>query len=305
MSGPAGVQGQCVPGDGTVAAIVEPRHRDLGGFGVERILPAVGRRHLGPFVFFDHMGSADFHFAPGTGMDVRPHPHICLATVTYLFDGAVVHRDTLGSVQTIRPGDINWMVAGRGIAHSERTSPEDRTTGIAAHGLQLWCALPTEQEETHPSFDHWPAAKLPVLQDAGKTARILAGTAWGVTAPTRVLSPTFYVDVQLAAGGSIDVPANYSERGVFVVEGAVQLGAHSLTPGPIIVLEPNASVTLRADRPARVIMLGGESVGERHIWWNFVASSRERIEAAKADWTAGKFGLIPGDDQEFIPLPEQ
>lgn len=304
MSGPADVKGQCVPGDGTIAAVVEPRPRDLGGFSVERILPAVGRRHVGPFVFFDHMGTAEFHFAPGTGMDVRPHPHICLATVTYLFDGAIVHRDTLGSVQTIRPGDINWMVAGRGIAHSERTSPEDRATGIAAHGLQLWCALPAEHEETEPSFDHWPAAQLPLVEDRGTTARVLAGSAYGVTAPTRVLSPTFYVDVHLPAGGSIDVPAGYAERGLFVVEGAVALGAHTLAPGPVIVLEPGVPATLRADRPARVIMLGGESVGERHLWWNFVASSRERIEAAKADWLAGRFGTIPGDDQELIPLPE-
>ena len=289
MSGPADITGQCVPGDGTIAAIVEPRHRDLGGFAVERILPAVGRRHLGPFVFFDHM--------EGGSPQVRPHPHICLATVTYLFEGAIVHRDTLGSHQTIRPGDINWMVAGKGIAHSERGTGH-------AHGLQLWCALPADQEETHPSFDHWPADKLPLLQDKDKSARILAGTAWGASAPTRVLSPTFYVDVHLTAGGSIELPAEYSERGVFVVEGAVRVNSHTLAPGPIIVFEPKASVTLRAERPARVIMLGGESVGERHIWWNFVASSRERIEAAKADWTAGNFGTIPGDDKELIPLPE-
>jgi hypothetical protein len=289
MSGPADIRGECVPGDGTVAEIVEPRKRDLGGFAVERILPAVGRRHLGPFVFFDHM--------EGGSPQVRPHPHICLATVTYLFEGAIDHRDTLGSYQTIRPGDINWMVAGKGIAHSERGSGR-------AHGLQLWCALPVEHEETEPSFDHWPADKLPLVEDRGTRARVLAGSAWGVTAPTRVLSPTFYVDVALPAGGSIDVPSGYAERGLFVVEGAVRLNAHTLAPGPIIVLEPGVPVTLRADYAARVIMLGGESVGERHIWWNFVASSRDRIEAAKADWVAGKFGTIPGDDKELIPLPD-
>ncbi len=303
MSGPADKKGEAHPGDGIVAQIVEPRARDLGGFSVERILPAVGCRHLGPFVFFDHMGSASFHLAPGTGMDVRPHPHIGLATVTYLFAGAIDHRDTLGSFQTIRPGDINWMVAGRGIAHSERTGPTARAAGGPSHGLQLWCALPTEHEEIAPSFDHHPVDSLPMLRDRDKTARILAGTAWGVTAPTRVLSPTFYVDVTLSAGGSIDVPAEYAERGLFVVDGAVQLGAHTLAPGPIIVLEPGAQVTLRADQPARVMMLGGENVGERHIYWNFVSSSRDRIEQAKADWTAGKFGKIPGDDKEFIPLP--
>jgi redox-sensitive bicupin YhaK (pirin superfamily) len=304
MSGPAGVEGQCVDGDGLIAAVVEPRVRDLGGFTVDRILPAVGRRHLGPFVFFDHMGSAEFRFAPGTGVDVRPHPHIGLATVTYLFAGSIDHRDTLGSVQTIRPGDINWMVAGRGIAHSERTGPAPRAAGGPVHGLQLWCALPDEHEETTPSFDHHPAATLPVHTDGGVSARVLAGTAWGITAPTRVLSPTFYVDVTLAAGTTIDVPSGYAERGLFVVDGAVQLGARALTPGPIVVIEPGAQVTVRANQPARVMMLGGESVGERHIWWNFVSSSRDRIEQAKADWTAGTFGKIPGDDQEFIPLPE-
>ena len=304
MSGPAGVKGHCVPGDGLIAAVVEPRPRDLGGFSVERILPAVGCRHLGPFVFFDHMGSAGFRLEPGHGMDVRPHPHIGLATVTYLFAGSIDHRDTLGSFQTIRPGDINWMVAGRGIAHSERTGPAARAAGGPAHGLQLWCALPGEHEETTPSFDHHPAATLPLHSDGGVTARILAGSAWGVTAPTRVLSPTFYVDVTLAAGATIEVPAGYAERGLFVVDGAVQLGAHTLLPGPIITLEPGAQATVRADQPARIMMLGGENVGERVIWWNFVASSRDRIEQAKADWTAGTFGTIPGDDKEFIPLPD-
>jgi len=303
MSGPAGVEGQCVDGDGPISAVIEPRVRDLGGFSVERILPAVGRRHLGPFVFFDHMGSAGFRLEPGHGMDVRPHPHIGLATVTYLFAGSIEHRDTLGSYQTIRPGDINWMVAGRGIAHSERTGAAARAAGGPAHGLQLWCALPAEHEETTPSFDHHPADTLPLHSDGGVSARILAGTAWGVTAPTRVLSPTFYVDVTLAAGSTIDVPDGYAERGLFVVDGAVQLGAQVLAPGPIVVLAPGAQVTLRANQPARVMMLGGENVGERHIWWNFVSSTRDRIEQAKADWTAGRFGLIPGDDQEFIPLP--
>jgi redox-sensitive bicupin YhaK (pirin superfamily) len=304
MSSLTDLEGQCVTGDGLIAAVVEPRLRDLGGFSVERILPAVGRRHLGPFVFFDHMGSAVFRLEPGHGMDVRPHPHIGLATVTYLFAGSIEHRDTLGNCQTIRPGDINWMVAGRGIAHSERTGAAARAAGGPSHGLQLWCALPNEHEETAPSFDHHPSSTLPVHTDGGVTARVLAGTAWGITAPTRVLSPTFYVDVTLAAGATIDVPSEYAERGLFVVDGAVQLGASMLAPGPVIVLEPGAQVTLRADQPARVMMLGGETVGERHIWWNFVASSRDRIEQAKADWTAGTFGKIPGDDKEFIPLPE-
>lgn len=304
MSGPADKQGEAHPGDGVVAQIVEPRARDLGGFSVERILPAVGCRHLGPFVFFDHMGSASFHLAPGTGMDVRPHPHIGLATVTYLFAGAIDHRDTLGSFQTIRPGDINWMVAGRGIAHSERTPAALRPQGLPAHGLQLWCALPAEHEETAPSFDHYPAASLPILRDADKQARVLAGEAWGVKAPTRVLSPTFYADVTLDAGATIDMPNGYAERGVFVVEGELEVGAHTLAPGPVVTFEPGVAVTFRAKTNARLMVLGGESVGERHIWWNFVSSSRDRIEQGKADWTAGRFGTIPGDDHEFIPLPD-
>jgi len=304
MSGPADKKGEAHPGDGVIAQIVEPRPRDLGGFSVERILPAVGCRHLGPFVFFDHMGSASFHLAPGTGMDVRPHPHIGLSTVTYLFAGAIDHRDTLGSFQTIRPGDINWMVAGRGIAHSERTPAALRPQGPPAHGLQLWCALPVEHEETAPSFDHVPAASLPLHDDRGIRARVLAGTAWGVTAPTRVLSPTFYVDLHLPAGGAIDLPTGYAERGLFVVEGELEIGAHRIAPGPIATFEPGASVTLRAVQPTRVMLLGGETVGERHLWWNFVSSSRERIEQGKADWVAGRFGKIPGDDVEFIPLPD-
>lgn len=304
MSGSAGDKGEAVAGDGVIAAVVEPRRRDLGGFSVDRIIPAISCRHLGPFVFFDHMGDAALRLASGHGIDVRPHPHIGLATVTYLFAGAIDHRDTLGSWQTIRPGDLNWMVAGRGIAHSERTPPVERAAGGPVHGLQLWCALPEQHEETSPSFEHHAAAALPVVRDTDKMARVLAGEAWGVRSPARTLSPTFYVDVTLAAGGSIDVPTGYTERGLFVVEGAVEIGAHALTTGPIITLEPGAAVTLRAARAARVMMLGGESVGERHVWWNFVSSSRDRIEAAKADWLAGRFGKIPGDAIELIPLPE-
>ena len=304
MSGPAGTKGEALPGAGVIAAVVEPRKRDLGGFSVDRILPAVGCRHLGPFVFFDHMGDAQFRMEPGHGMDVRPHPHIGLATVTYLFAGAIDHRDTLGSWQTIRPGDLNWMVAGRGIAHSERTPPVERSAGGPAHGLQLWCALPVEHEETTPSFDHHPAASLPLHEAGGVTARVLAGSAWGISAPTRTLSPTFYVDIHFAAGTAIDVPSGYTERGLFVVEGAVEVGGRTLATGPVITLEPGAAVTLRAAQPARVMILGGESVGERHVWWNFVSSSRDRIEQGKADWQAGRFGTVPGDEVEFIPLPE-
>jgi redox-sensitive bicupin YhaK (pirin superfamily) len=283
---------------------IQPRARDLGGFSVERILPAADCRHLGPFVFFDHMGSAQFKLPPGHGMDVRPHPHIGLATVTYLFAGAIEHRDTLGSHQIIRPGDINWMVAGRGIAHSERTPAELRPLGLPAHGLQLWCALPDDHEETAPSFDHYAGATLPVHDRDGATARVLAGTAWGITAQTRTLSPTFYVDVTLAAGASIDLPTGYTERGLFVVDGAIEVGGHHLVPGPVVTFEPGAEVALRASQSTRVMLLGGEHVGERHIWWNFVSSSRDRIEQAKADWTAGRFGKIPGDEVEFIPLPD-
>jgi hypothetical protein len=304
VSGPAGLKGEAFAGDGVIATIVEPRKRDLGGFSVDRIIPAIGCRHLGPFVFFDHMGDAQLRMQAGHGIDVRPHPHIGLATVTYLFAGAIDHRDTLGSWQTIRPGDLNWMVAGRGIAHSERTPPSERAAGGPAHGLQLWCALPGEHEETTPSFDHHPSASLPVHTAGGVTARVLAGEAWGVKSPARTLSPTFYVDVALAPGASIDIPTGYSERGLFVVDGELQIGAHTLSTGPIITLEPTAAVTLRATQPTRVMLLGGESIGERHVWWNFVSSSRDRIEAAKADWQAGRFGKVPGDETEFIPLPE-
>jgi redox-sensitive bicupin YhaK (pirin superfamily) len=284
--------------------LLEAKPRDLGGFTVGRVLPAIARRTVGPFVFFDHMGPAQL--APGQGMDVRPHPHIGLATVTYLFDGQIHHRDTLGSSQIIQPGGINWMTAGRGIAHSERTPPGQRASGGRAHGLQLWVALPLAHEETAPAFDHHPGATLPGLNEAGVQLRVLAGAAYGATSPVRTLSPLFFVEASLPAGGVLALPAEYEERAVYVVEGeaGVWAGDVRVPARQMIVLPPGPAPALRAEAPAHVVLIGGAPLdGPRHVWWNFVGSSRERIEQAKADWTAGRFGLIPGDAEESIPLP--
>jgi redox-sensitive bicupin YhaK (pirin superfamily) len=284
--------------------LLEARPRDLGGFTVGRVLPAIARRTVGPFVFFDHMGPAQF--APGKGMDVRPHPHIGLATVTYLFEGQIHHRDTLGSSQTIEPGGINWMTAGRGIAHSERTPPAQRSSGGKAHGLQLWVALPVSHEETAPAFDHHPAASLPGFDDGGVKVRVLAGSAYGATSPVRTLSPLFFVEASLAAGAVMPLPSEHEERAVYVVEGeaGVWAGDVRVPARQMIVLPPGPAPTLHSDGPARVALIGGAPLdGPRHVWWNFVSSSHDRIEQAKADWTAGRFGKIPGDDVESIPLP--
>jgi redox-sensitive bicupin YhaK (pirin superfamily) len=279
------------------------RTRDLGGFTVRRALPFAERRLVGPFIFFDHMGPA--RFAPGSGLDVRPHPHIGLATVTYLFEGAIVHRDTLGSLQTIVPGDVNWMTAGRGIAHSERTGDDARGRGSSLHGIQAWVALPTADEETAPSFAHHPASALPEVERPGVRLRVLVGRAYGVEAPIPVLSPMFYVDAHLAERSVLEVPDDYRERAAYVVTGAIECDGQTFGEGTMIALRAGASTRLRSASGAHVMLLGGDALdGERHIWWNFVASSPERIERAKADWKAGRFGTIPGDEAEFIPLPE-
>ena len=278
---------------------------DLGdGFFVTRLLPQAARRSIGPFVFFDYFGPVDF--APGKGIDVRPHPHIGLATVTYLFDGAQMHRDTLGSVQEIRPGDVNWMTAGRGIAHSERTGPQTRAAGHRMHGIQSWVGLPQADEEAAPAFQHFAAADLPERADGGVNLKMIAGSAFGLTAPVKTFSPIFYADARFDAGGALTYGAEHEERAFFVIEGEVQTSeAHVHGPGAMLALEPGEEITLYADAPARVMLLGGAPLdGPRHIWWNFVSSSKDRIERAKQEWRDGKFGLIPGDDQEFIPLPE-
>jgi redox-sensitive bicupin YhaK (pirin superfamily) len=284
---------------------ISRKAHDLGdGFFVTRLLPQIARRSIGPFVFFDYFGPVDF--APGKGVDVRPHPHIGLATVTYLFDGAQMHRDTLGSVQEIAPGDVNWMTAGRGIAHSERTGDDMRARGHRLHGIQSWIGLPQADEEAPPAFQHFSRAQLPEREDKGVTLRLIAGEAFGQKSPVKVFSPIFYGDARFAAGGALHYANEHEERAFFVVDGEVQTGTSEVHgPGAMLMLDKDEEVTLYADAPARVMLLGGAPLdGQRHIWWNFVSSSKDRIERAKQEWKDGKFGLIPGDDKEFIPLPE-
>jgi len=283
--------------------VIDARARDLGGFTVGRVLPSAARKLIGPFIFFDHMGPATF--APGRGIDVRPHPHIGLATVTYLFEGEIVHRDSLGSHQPIRPGDVNWMTAGRGIAHSERTGSEARQSGARLDGLQLWVALPLRHEETDPEFLHHPARDLPAVDITGARVRVLAGTAFGETSPVRTFSPLFYVDAAMPAGSELSLPEQYEERAAYVASGTVECGKDRAERGRMLVFAPGGAVTLRAVSDARVALVGGAPIdGERHIFWNFVSSSQARIEQAKRDWREGRFPKVPGDEQEFIPLPE-
>src|SRR4051812_5131330 len=286
----------------TVELVIEPRPRDIGGFEVLRLLPVAQRRSVGPFVFFDQMGPATF--AAEHGVDVRPHPHIGLATVTYLFQGEIMHRDTLGSVQVIRPGDVNWMTAGSGIAHSERTPPELRTRGGPLFGIQSWVALPKAHEEADPAFFHHPARSLPKIDDEGKAVTIIAGTGFGRRAPVATFSETLYCDVVLKAGAKIEVPIEHEERAIQPVTGRINVAGHSVEPGRMLVLRPHERVVIEALEDARLMLLGGEPLdGPRNIWWNFVSSSKDRIEQAKADWKAGRFGQVPAET-EFIPLPE-
>ena len=287
-----------------ITRVLEGRPRDLGGFSVRRVLPAGGQQTVGPFIFFDHMGPANF--APGEGVDVRPHPHIGLVTVTYLFEGEFMHRDSLGSAQLIRPGDVNWMVAGRGIAHSERTPPELRRVpaGAPIHGIQTWIALPTAHEETSPSFSHHPARDLPEITGDGARLRLIAGEAYGARAPAAVFSPMFYVEAVLEAGATVELPDHHQERAAYVVEGEIEVAGDHYAVGQMTVFAAAVPVTLRAAGAARVMLLGGAPLdGPRYIWWNFVSSSRERIERAKLDWREERFAAVPGDP-ERIPLPE-
>jgi redox-sensitive bicupin YhaK (pirin superfamily) len=287
-----------------VIRVVEGRPRDLGGFSVRRVLPAGGLQTVGPFIFFDHIGPAVF--APESGVDVRPHPHIGLATVTYLYAGEFMHRDSLGTAQLIRPGDVNWMVAGRGIAHSERTPPEVRLAGGASiHGIQTWIALPGPHEEAEPAFEHHPAKTLPEMRLPGALLRLIAGTAFGQQAPASVFSPMFYLDATLEAGATVGLPAQYEERAVYVTEGEIEVEGSRYGPGQMAVFAAGATAAVRATTPSRAMLLGGAPLdGPRYIWWNFVSSSRERIEQAKRDWQRGGFAPVPGDD-ERIPLPAQ
>jgi redox-sensitive bicupin YhaK (pirin superfamily) len=282
--------------------VIDPRIHDLGGFNVARVLPHRLARHVGPFVFFDHMGPA--RFAAGQGIDVRPHPHIGLATVTYLFDGAIEHRDSLGSVQTIRPGDVNWMTAGRGIAHSERTPAVERAAGHAVHGIQTWVALPLQAEAAAPSFHHHPARELPEIDLPGVRLRLLAGNAFGERSPVVTFSPMFYLAAEFSPGSAIALPPEHAERAVYSTDASVMIAGVEVPAGHLAVLPSAENVEIRANAATRALLLGGAPPdGERHLWWNFVASSRERIERAKTEWKSGQFAKIPGET-EFIPLPE-
>jgi hypothetical protein len=283
--------------------VIDRRERDIGGgFAVGRVLPFTRRRMVGPFIFLDHMGPVDF--APGLSKsaDVRPHPHIGLSTVTYLFDGEIMHRDSVGSEQAIRPGEVNWMTAGRGITHSERFE-KARERGDRVHGIQAWVALPREDEETAPRFAHHGPDDLPAYEGSGLRARLLAGTAFGAKAKVNTHSPMFYVHWALVAGAQAQLPAEYPERAAYVVEGEVEVEGQGFHGGQMLVFKAGQPVLIRAATEATVMLLGGEPVGERFIEWNFVSSSRERIEQAKADWRAGRMKLPDKDHDEFVPLP--
>jgi redox-sensitive bicupin YhaK (pirin superfamily) len=284
--------------------VIEGTRKDLGGgWEVGRVLPFARRRMVGPFIFLDHMGPADFR--SGEGIDVRPHPHIGLATVTYLFDGEIHHRDSLGVSQKIRPGEVNWMTAGSGIVHSERTDPSLRSNGGLMHGMQAWVALPREDEEVDPAFAHHAADALPELSERGVWARLIAGSAYGLGNAVRTFSPLFYLHVELASDASIAMPAGHDERAAYVVSGTVVHEGVRHTAGRLLVFAGGGEPAIAAvDGPARLMLLGGASIGPRFIWWNLVSSRRERIEQAKADWKSGRMMLPPDDNREFIPLPD-
>lgn len=286
-----------------IEQVLLQRRKSLGGFEVGRVLPQTQKRMVGPFVFFDHMGP--MQFAPGIprAMDVRPHPHIGLSTLSYLFDGEMMHRDSLGSEQAIRAGEVNWMTAGRGITHSERFE-HARFHGGALHGIQAWVALPSEDEEVAPTFAHHSEADLPTYEGGGMWARLVAGAAFGAKSAVKTHSPLFYVHWRLDAGAKAQLPADYPERAAYVVSGEVEVLGQCYRDGQMLIFEPGKPVLFHAQSAAVLMLLGGEPVGPRFIDWNFVSSSKERIEQAKADWRAGRMKLPDLDDQEFIPLPE-
>ncbi len=285
-----------------IELVITQRRRDLGGFVVGRVLPFAKRRMVGPFIFFDHMGPVDFPPGIPRSVDVRPHPHIGLATLTYLFAGEIMHRDSVGSEQPIRPGEVNWMTAGRGITHSERFE-RARREGGRMDGIQAWVALPKEKEETDPAFSHHAQADLPGFEERGTSLRLVAGEAFGASAPVPVHSPLFYIHCELSPDAVVDPGDEYPERAAYVASGAVEADGRRYAAGQMLVFRPNARAKLRALTPATVMLLGGEPVGERFIEWNFVSSSRSRIEQAKADWRAGRMKLPDLDHDEFIPLP--
>jgi redox-sensitive bicupin YhaK (pirin superfamily) len=286
-----------------VETVIVPPVRDLGdGFTVRRALPSVGHRMVGPFVFFDRMGPVDL--APGQGLDVRPHPHIGLATVTYVLQGEILHRDSLGSVQPIRPGAVNWMTAGRGIVHSERTAPEVRAAGGTLSALQIWVALPEAHEETDPAFVHHPAETIPAFDGEGIQGRLVVGAGEGVRSPVETFSDMLYADVVMAPGARYPVPRLPEERAFYVLSGTAGIAGRteSFPTGELVVLKPGADLVVDAPQGARIVLFGGEPLGPRHLYWNFVSSSKDRIEQAKADWRAGRFAGVPGET-DFIPLP--
>ncbi|MGJ8545259.1 MAG: pirin family protein [Sulfitobacter sp.] len=300
----------CPIGDAVdaIETVIVPRARDLGGFEVRRALPAPKRQMVGPFIFFDQMGPAEF--LTGQGIDVRPHPHIGLATVTYLYQGKIHHRDSLGTDQWIEPGAVNWMVAGNGITHSERTDGDARAAPHNLFGLQTWVALPQSQEDAPADFEHVAKTELPLLEGEGKQLRLILGNAYGETAPAKVFSETFYADVLLEAGAAIPMPDNHEDRGLYILSGDITVAGQEFAAGQMLVFRPGDHISAKAgSQGARLMLLGGATMdGPRHIWWNFVASSKDRIDAAKeawraGDWAHGRFKLPPGDDQEFIPAP--
>lgn len=286
--------------EGSIEQVIKPRERDLGEFTVRRVLPATRRRAVGPFVFFDHMGPADF--PPGEGIAVRPHPHIGIATITYLFTGQIMHRDSLGYGQLIEPGAVNLMTAGRGIVHSERAGP-DLDEHSHLHGIQSWIALPDDQEEIAPAFEHIPAEALPEFEIGGSRLRLIMGECFGEHSPVPTYSPTLYIEVQMPAGAELTLPDGFSELAAYVVSGDITVDGAAFGTGTMPIARPGRVLRLEAPTDSRVMVIGGDSVGERHVWWNFVSSSRERMEQAKDDWREGRFDRVEGDD-EFIPLPE-
>jgi redox-sensitive bicupin YhaK (pirin superfamily) len=295
-------------GDGhacaAIANVIVPRSVDLGDFTVRRALPSARSRMVGPFIFFDHFGPAEFK--AGAGMDVRPHPHIGLATVTYLFDGEIMHRDSLGTAVAIRPGEVNWMTAGRGIVHSERTGAQKRAAGGPIHGLQMWVALPAAKEEMEAAFANYPTTDFPVVDGGGKRVRVVVGSLFGARSSVATTSETIFADVHLKAGSALPLDAAHEERAIYLIDGEIEIAGDKFAPGQFLVFKPGDAVTVTAIRDSHLVIAGGAAMdGPRHIWWNFVSSRKERIEQAKADWAAGHFQKVPGDEVEYIPLPDK
>jgi len=287
----------------TIERVIAPRPTDLGDFEVRRVLPYREKRMVGPFIFFDHMGPAEF--PTGQGIDVRPHPHIGLATVTYLFEGEIMHRDSLGVVQAIRPGAVNWMTAGRGIVHSERTDDAERAKDSVLHGIQAWVALPKEHERTEPAFKHYPSSEMPEFEQGGVSMKLIAGNAFGYEADIEVLHPTVYIEIKAKAGQQIPIPGDHEERALYIVSGGLNIDGEDVSELTMAVLTPGTTPTVTASEDTHVMLCGGAPMdGPRTVWWNFVASDTDLLEQAKADWKEGKFDMVPGDD-EFIPLPEK